>query len=85
MDTQQLLIASKIDRCLEIEKEYDSLEAPQLDPHSIENVDDLYQAKLEYNYYVQDLKDEYETLNKELGYTLRKLYPVESRRLPMSK
>jgi len=83
MEQEQLAIAAKIDRCLEIEKEYDSIQDIKLLPHSIEDVDDLYQAKLEQKYYKDELIEEYALLNKELGYLNRKLYDVSSRRTGM--
>lgn len=63
-----------IDRCIAIQEEYKSLEKPRLGADSYEDVDDLYQARLEYNYYISDLRDEFDTLNKQLGITGKKLY-----------
>jgi len=69
-----------IDRCLEIEKEYDSIETIKLLPHSVEDVDDLYQAKLEQQWYKEELEDEYRILNNQLGYKNRVLSNKSSRR-----
>lgn len=79
----RLKIDSIIDRCLEIEKEYDSLEKINLKPSSSEDIDDFYQAKLEQNWYKAELEDEYRKLNDQLGYTKRKLSNISSRRLTM--
>lgn len=72
-----------IDRCLEIEIEYDSIETIKLLPHSVEDVDDLYQAKLEQQWYKQELEDEYRLLNDQLGYKNRVLSNKLSRRTGM--
>jgi len=72
-----------IDRCLEIEKEYDSIEPVKLLPHSVEDVDDLYQAKLEQQWYKKELEDEYRMLNDQLGYKNRVLSNKSSRRTGM--
>lgn len=75
--------ATLIDRCLEIEKEYDSLSPIYLTSENIEDVDDIYQAKLELSWYKADLEDEYRSLNDQLGYTNRHLSDKSSRRLGM--
>lgn len=72
----------KIDRCLAIEKEYDNLHSIHLTSDDIEDVSDSYQEALELKWYKQDLEDEYEQLNKELGYLNRKLSDKSSRRKP---
>jgi len=72
----------KIDRCLVIEKEYDNLQRIHLTSEDIEDVSDSYQEALELKWHRQDLEDEYEQLNKELGYLNRKLSDKSSRRKP---
>lgn len=75
--------AKLIDRCLEIEKEYDSIQTIHLTHSNIEDIDDVYQEKLEQGYYKAELEDEYRLLNDQLGYTKRKLYDKSSRRSGM--
>lgn len=72
-----------IDRCLEIEKEYDSIQSIHLTSENIEDVDDVYQEKLEQGWYKAELEDEYRTLNDQLGYSKRNLYDKSSRRICM--
>ena len=69
-----------INRCLEIEKEYDNIEAIHLTNEDVEDISDSYQAKLEEQWYKRDLEDEYRKLNLQLGYPLRRLYPKSERR-----
>lgn len=57
-----------ISKCVELEKEYDSTPNPRLNPTSVEDVDDLYQAKLEYNWWLEEVKEEYIDLAQKLGY-----------------
>ena len=78
-----LQAAILVDRCLEIEKEYDSIQPIHLTSENIEDVDDMYQTKLEQSWYKAELEDEYRTLNDQLGYTKRNLYDKSSRRLSM--
>lgn len=63
-----------IDRCLEIEEEYDALENIHLTDEDIEDVSDRYQEKLELQWHKQELEDEYKALNAELGLIKRSLY-----------
>lgn len=66
-----------IDRCLEIQKEYKDIENIHLSHTDIEDVSDLYQAKLEQQWYKQELEDEYKELNTQLEInkpTLREQY-----------
>jgi len=72
---------SIIDRCIEIEQVYDNIQPITINSENIEDCDDLYQAKLELQWYKTELEEEYELLNKELGFNKRKLYPKASRRL----
>lgn len=70
-----------IDRCLEIEEEYDTLENIHLTDEDIEDVSDKYQEKLEIGWLKSDLRDEYRHLNDKLGYTKRVLSDKSSRRI----
>lgn len=63
-----------IDRCIEIEEEYDSLQNIHLTDEDIEDVSDRYQEKLELQWHKQELEDEYKALNAELGLIKRSLY-----------
>jgi len=63
-----------IDRCIEIEDEYDSLQNIHLTDEDIEDVSDRYQEKLELQWHKQELEDEYKALNAELGLIKRSLY-----------
>jgi hypothetical protein len=78
-----LQAAILIDRCLELEKEYDSIQSIHLTSENIEDVDSVYQEKLEQGWYKAELEDEYRTLNDQLGYTKRNLYDKSSRRSGM--
>lgn len=78
-----LQAAILIDRCLELEKEYDSIQPIHLTSENIEDVDDVYQEKLEQGWYKAKLEDEYRSLNDQLGYTKRNLYDKSSRRSGM--
>ena len=69
-----------IDRCLEIEKEYDDIQSIHLSSEDIEDLSDLYQLKLEQQWYKNELEDEYRSLNDQLGYTNRHLMDKSSRR-----
>ena len=75
--------AKLIDRCLKIEEEYDSIKTVRLTSENIEDVDDIYQEKLEQQYYKQELEDEYRMLNDQLGYKNRVLSNKSSRRTGM--
>lgn len=55
-----------IDRCLEIQEEYKSLGSIHLSSEDYEEISDLYQAKLELQWYKQDLQTELNSLNKML-------------------
>ena len=70
-----------VDRCLAIEAEYDSLIKPVLGATSCEDLDDAHQERLEYNYYISDLENEYKKLNVKLNYNDRRLYPKSLRRV----
>lgn len=70
-----------VDRALEIEKEFDSLENIRLTSENIEDVDDVYQDKLEQGYYIDELIDEYKHINVQLGYHKRELNDKSTRRL----
>lgn len=70
-----------IDRCLEIEEEYDNLGNIHLTDEDIEDVSDRYQEKLEIGWLKSDLRDEYRRLNDKLGYTKRVLSDKSSRRI----
>lgn len=72
-----------IDRCLKIEKEYDSILPINITSENVADIDDIYQAKLEQSWYKADLEDEYRNLNDQLGYTNRHLYEKSSRRVGM--
>lgn len=83
MTEEQRAIAEKVNRCLQIEQEYDSIIDIRLTSENIEDVDDIYQEKLEQQWYKQELEDEYKQLNMELGYTKRELADKSSRRTGM--
>jgi hypothetical protein len=70
-----------IDRCLEIEKDYDSIGNVRLSSEDIEDVSDVYQNALEISWYKRELEDEYEDINRKLGFPNRKLYPKSLRRV----
>jgi len=72
-----------IDRCIAIEKEYDNLDNITLSIEDVEDVSDGYQEKLELKWHEEELKSEYKELNKELGYSKRRLWPKSKRRLIM--
>lgn len=76
-------INESIDRCLAIEEEYDNLENIHLTSEDYEDVSDKYQAKLELQWHKESLEDEYESLNKKLGYIHRRLADKSSRRTGM--
>ena len=63
-----------IDRCIEIEDEYDSLQNIHLTDEDTEDVSDRYREKLELQWHKQELEDEYKALNAELGPIKRSLY-----------
>ena len=69
-----------ITRCLQIEDEYDSIVPISLTSDNIDDVDDVYQEKLEQGWYKSELEDEYRQINDELGYTNRHLSKKSSRR-----
>ena len=58
-----------LSRIKEIEQEDKNTTKPQLGINSIEDVDDLYQAKLEYNWWFDELNTEYKELCNQLGKT----------------
>lgn len=62
-----------IDRAIAIQEEYKTLQRPRVSYSNIEDVDDVYQEALEFDYYIADLKAEYDDINKQLGITDRKL------------
>ena len=69
-----------ITRCLQIEDEYDAIVPISLTSDNIDDVDDVYQEKLEQGWYKSELEDEYRQINDELGYTNRHLSKKSSRR-----
>ena len=73
-----------IDRCLAIEQEYDSLYNIHLSSEDYEDASDRYQAKLELSWHKDELCNEYERLNMQLGYADRMLYPKDARRKPQT-
>ena len=56
-----------IDRCIEIKNIVREMEKPVLKATSAEDIDDLYQTRLEYNWWKEEIQDEWDRLNKELG------------------
>ena len=70
----------EITRCIEIEKEYDSIQNINLTSENIEDIDDIYQEKLEQQYYERELVDEYRILNDIMGFHNRHLSDKSSRR-----
>ena len=70
-----------IDRCLEIEQQVDIMVKPSLLPTSSEDIDEVYQERLEYNYWLDDMIDEYNQYNIILGYPNRRLFPKSLRRI----
>ena len=82
--TQKLTTMTRdemIIRCIDIEKEYDSLDDIHLTDEDIEDVSDRYQEKLEIGWLKSDLRDEYRHLNDALGFTKRVLSDRSSRRI----
>ena len=71
-----------IDVLLSIEYEVDTVPSPRLLASSSEDVDDIYQAKLEYNWWLDEKTEEYSTVSTLLGYPNRKLFPKSLRRIP---
>ena len=63
-----------IDRCIAIEEEYKSLDAIYLSQEDYEDISDRYQAKLELKWHKDELKSEYNELNKLLGLPNKRLY-----------
>ena len=70
----------EITRCIEIEEEYDSIQNINLTSENIEDIDDIYQEKLEQQYYKKELIDEYRVLNDIMGFHNRHLSDKSSRR-----
>lgn len=62
-----------IDRAIAIQDEYKTLRRPAVSYANMEDVDDVYQEALEFDYYVADLRAEYDDINKQLGITGKKL------------
>jgi hypothetical protein len=58
-----------LSRIKEIEEEDKATPKPILGETSIEDVDDLYQARLEYNWWFDELNTEYKELCAQLGKT----------------
>ena len=56
-----------IDRYNEIENMVREMEKPVLGITSAEDVDDLYQSRLEYDWWRDEIQDEWDRLSKELG------------------
>jgi hypothetical protein len=56
------------------------MEEPRLLSTSSEDVDDIYQAKLEYHWWLDEQEVRYIYLNKQLGYHNRRLFPKRLRR-----
>jgi len=70
----------EIARCIEIEEEYDSIQDINITSENIEDIDDIYQEKLEQQYYKRELIDEYRVLNNIIGFHNRHLSDKSSRR-----
>ena len=62
MNRQEMIIRAK-----ELEHEYDTTKKPILRPTSVEDVDDRYQAMLEYNEWRREVIEEYSEIAKALG------------------
>ena len=62
MNTDKTAILSRIK---EIEQEDKNTMKPRLGVNSIEDVDDLYQARLEYNWWFDELNTEFKNLTEE--------------------
>ena len=56
-----------IARIAEINNELNNTPRPKLGVDSIEDVDDLYQARLEYNWWVDEMEEEKHTLEESLS------------------
>ena len=69
-----------VDRCLEIEESVNTMERPIINHTSSEDIDDAYQAMLEYREWLEELTIEYNNLNVKLGFVNRTLFPVQNRR-----
>jgi hypothetical protein len=54
-----------INRAIEIQDEYKSLEKPYSSQY--DNIDDYYQDLLEHQWHIEELKEEYDAINKQLG------------------
>lgn len=63
--TQKLITMKNIERIAEIKNELATTLKPKLLGTSVEDIDDLYQARLEYNWWKRDLEDELATLEAE--------------------
>ena len=81
MENVSISRESLIDRCIEIEKDYDNIGNVRLSSEDIEDVSDVYQNALEISWYKRELEDEYEDLNRQLGHPNRKLFPLSLRRV----
>ncbi len=55
-------------RIKELEEEYIATPKPILGVNSVEDVDELYQAKLEYNWWLDEIQTEYKTLCASIGH-----------------
>lgn len=70
-----------IDRALAIEKEYDTIGRSLASYTDMEHVNDRYQEALENGWAKDELGDEYERINKELGFPKRRISPRSLRRV----
>lgn len=62
-----------IDRAIAIQEEYKGLVRPRVSHVNIEDIDDVYQEALEFDYYVSDLRAEFDDINQQLGISGKKL------------
>lgn len=67
MNTTEIINNDKVARIKAIEYEVDTTPRPKLGVNSIEDCDELYQAKLEYGWWKDELQEEYDTLRADLG------------------
>jgi hypothetical protein len=70
----------EVTRCIELEEEYDSIQNINITSEDIEDINDIYQEKLEQQYYKRELVDEYRILNDIMGLHNRHLDNKSSRR-----
>lgn len=66
MDNRQTTIDGIKARITAIEKEIAETPKPKLGINSVEDVDELYQAKLEYGWWLDEMNDDLKSLKEEL-------------------